>query len=223
MADIHFKYQFRLILIGDSTVGKSSLLRQFTENRFLEYNDPTVGVDFHARVVEIDGHAIKLQLWDTAGQERFRSITRSYYRNAAGGLLVYDITSRESFLHIRDWLQEARQCAEPHQIQFVLVGHKTDQEAGRVVSTQEGVEFASRHELGFIETSAKSSSNVEEAFSMIAMRLYELVQSGQLVPEDGWDGVKLGMEQEVRTQALRNPHANKQRAGAVESDSKCCG
>lgn len=222
MADIHFKYQFRLILVGESTVGKSSLLRQFTENRFLEYNDPTVGVDFHARVVEVDGHPIKLQLWDTAGQERFRSITRSYYRNAAGGLLVYDITNRDSFLKIRDWLEEAKQCAEPHRIEFVLVGHKTDQVSGRVVSTAEGAEFARHHELGFIETSAKSPSNVEEAFQMVAMRLYELVRSGQLHAEDGWDGIKAGSDPDsIRGHSLQSISPQPSRLNNTE-DSKCC-
>ena len=223
MADIHFKYQFRLILVGESTVGKSSLLRQFTENRFLEYNDPTVGVDFHARVVEVDGHPIKLQLWDTAGQERFRSITRSYYRNAAGGLLVYDITNRDSFLKIRDWLEEARQCAEPHRIEFVLVGHKTDQVSNRVVSTSEGAEFARHHELGFMETSAKSPSNVEEAFLMVALRLYELVQEGQLRAEDGWDGVKAGAESDfTRSHALHAASPQRSRPNSSSDDSKCC-
>ena len=216
MADVHFKYQFRLILVGDSTVGKSSLLRQFTEGRFLEYNDPTVGVDFHARVIDLEGKPIKLQLWDTAGQERFRSITRSYYRNAAGGLLVYDICNRESFLHVEEWLAEARQCAEPHSLEFVLVGHKTDQKQDRVVSVDEGAEFARRHGLGFIETSARSPSNVEEAFLMVAGRLYHMLQEGKIKLEDGWDGIKPGTEPE------RQPSALPQRDSTKPGDSSCC-
>ncbi|XP_044608973.2 ras-related protein Rab-39A isoform X2 [Equus asinus] len=106
-------YQFRLIVIGDSTVGKSCLLHRFTQGRFPGLRspacDPTVGVDFFSRLLEIEpGKRIKLQLWDTAGQERFRSITRSYYRNSVGGFLVFDITNRRSFEHVKDWLEEAK-------------------------------------------------------------------------------------------------------------------
>ena len=96
-------YQFRIVLLGDSTVGKSALLRRFTDGCYIEISDPTVGVDFYSRLVEISpGIRVKLQLWDTAGQERFRSITRSYYRNSAGAILVYDVTNRDSFNHIEN-------------------------------------------------------------------------------------------------------------------------
>ncbi|CAF91130.1 unnamed protein product [Tetraodon nigroviridis] len=127
-------YQFRLIVIGDSTVGKSCLIRRFTEGRFAQVSDPTVGVDFFSRLVEIEpGKRIKLQIWDTAGQERFRSITRAYYRNSVGGLLLFDITNRRSFQNVHDWLEEARSHVQPHSIVFLLVGHKCDLEAQRQV------------------------------------------------------------------------------------------
>ncbi|GLD64667.1 ras-related protein Rab-39B [Lates japonicus] len=129
-------YQFRLIVIGDSTVGKSCLIRRFTEGRFAQVSDPTVGVDFFSRLVEIEpGKRIKLQIWDTAGQERFRSITRAYYRNSVGGLLLFDITNRRSFQNVHDWLEEARSHVQPHSIVFLLVGHKCDLEAQRQVCT----------------------------------------------------------------------------------------
>lgn len=120
-----YAYQFRLIVVGDSTVGKSSLLRYFCDGKFCDDSDPTVGVDFYARIVEIKpGVRVKLQIWDTAGQERFRSITRSYYRNSVGALLLYDTTNYESFEHVNDWLQEAKKQIEPHQSVFCLVGTK---------------------------------------------------------------------------------------------------
>lgn len=121
------KNQFRLILIGDSTVGKSSLLRYFSDGKFAEVSDPTVGVDFFARLVNVRGGArVKLQLWDTAGQERFRSITKSYYRNSVGAVLAYDICNMESYKHIPVWLMEAKRHIEPHQATFLMVGCKKD-------------------------------------------------------------------------------------------------
>ncbi len=174
-------FQFRLILIGDSTVGKSSLLRNFTDGTFAEVSDPTVGVDFFARVVRVnDGTRIKLQLWDTAGQERFRSITKSYYRNSVGALLVYDICNAESFRHIPVWMMEARRHIEPHRAVFVLVGCKFDLTTGnpraREVSNEEAREFAESHEIGFVETSAKTGFNVEDAFQYLTQQIYDKIQ-----------------------------------------------
>ncbi|KAJ7320147.1 hypothetical protein JRQ81_019658 [Phrynocephalus forsythii] len=188
-------YQFRLIVLGDSTVGKSCLLHRFTEGRFPgpAHSDPTVGVDCFSRLVEIEpGKRIKLQLWDTAGQERFRSITRSYYRNSVGGLLVFDITNRSSFEHLYDWLDEGKVHAEPFQIVFLLVGHKCDLEAERQVSREEAEELASNCRMKYIETSAKDATNVEEAFTMITKDIYELVKKGEISMRDGWEGVKNG-------------------------------
>lgn len=192
MADESYLYQFRLILIGDSTVGKSSLLQQFKEG--VHYRDITltVGVDFHAKLVYVDGQPIKLQLWDTAGQDRFRSIVRAYYRNAVGGLLCFDIASRESFANLSDWLKDAKKNAEPHSPVFVLVGNKADQEKYREVTQQEGMMFAQEHDMEYIETSAKTGLNVEEAFIMLAHKIYKLVREGVIRTEEGWDGVKKG-------------------------------
>merc|ERR1712071_493473 len=117
----------RIILIGDSTVGKSSLLKYFTDGKFAEVSDPTVGVDFFARLVQVkDGTRIKLQLWDTAGQERFRSITKSYFRNSVGVLVVYDICNKKSFENVPTWILEAKSHIEPHRAAFILVGCKSD-------------------------------------------------------------------------------------------------
>ncbi|KVH92819.1 Small GTPase superfamily [Cynara cardunculus var. scolymus] len=120
-----YDYLFKYIIIGDTGVGKSCLLLQFTDKRFQPVHDLTIGVEFGARMVAIDSRPVKLQIWDTAGQESFRSITRSYYRGAAGALLVYDITRRETFNHLAGWLEDARQHANPN-MTIMLVGNKSD-------------------------------------------------------------------------------------------------
>uniref|UniRef100_A0A8C3J835 RAB39A, member RAS oncogene family n=1 Tax=Calidris pygmaea TaxID=425635 RepID=A0A8C3J835_9CHAR len=188
-------YQFRLIVLGDSTVGKSCLLHRFTEGRFPGplHSDPTVGVDFFSRLVEIEpGKRVKLQLWDTAGQERFRSITRSYYRNSVGGLLVFDITNRRSFEHVKDWLEEAKMHVQPFQIVFLLVGHKCDLVSQREVTREEAEKLSSDCGMKYIETSAKDATNVEESFTILTRDIYELVKKGEISIQDGWEGVKSG-------------------------------
>jgi len=198
MVDPIFDYQFRLILIGDSTVGKSSLLRYFSDGKFAEVSDPTVGVDFFARLVTVrDGARIKLQLWDTAGQERFRSITKSYYRNSVGAVLAYDICNAESYKHIPMWLMEAKRHIEPHQATFLLVGCKRDLgvEGHREVSIQEAQALAEYHGIPFLETSSKTGLNVEEAFTVISQQIYDKIQRGEYKVEEGWDGIKMGFLQ----------------------------
>ncbi|XP_017771045.1 PREDICTED: ras-related protein Rab-39B [Nicrophorus vespilloides] len=196
MVEPIFDYQFRLILIGDSTVGKSSLLKYFTDGKFAEISDPTVGVDFFARLIEVkDGTRIKLQLWDTAGQERFRSITKSYYRNSVGALLVYDICKRDSFEHIPQWMSEAKRHIEPHRPVFALVGCKVDKVSNggqREVSKEEAKDFADQNSLFHVETSAKTGLNVEEAFKSVTQEVYNRIQTGEYKVEDGWDGIKTG-------------------------------
>ena len=177
-------------MIGQSTVGKSSLLRQFKELEYSPDISLTVGVDFHAKMIKVNGHSIKLQLWDTACQDRFRAIVKAYYRNAVGGLLVFDITNRESLASLDDWYEEV---IEPHHKPvFVLVGNKDDQSRQRQVTKEEGLQFAKSHNMDYIETSAKSGHNVEETFQRLSGRILQMVNSGEIKVEDGWDGVKRG-------------------------------
>nr|XP_002127315.1 ras-related protein Rab-39B-like isoform X2 [Ciona intestinalis]XP_026694922.1 ras-related protein Rab-39B-like isoform X2 [Ciona intestinalis] len=165
-------YQFRVVLLGDSTVGKSALLRRFTDGCFLEVSDPTVGVDFYSRLIEISpGTRIKLQLWDTAGQERFR----------------------QSFLHVVTWAEEARLHVAPRHVSFALVGQKCDLEEHRQVPTEEASNFARLHKMPFIEASAKNGKNVEKSFVMLTELIYRLIQSGDIIMDEQWDGIKCGL------------------------------
>lgn len=177
LAMAQHQYVFKYIIIGDSGVGKSCLLLQFTDKRFEPLHDLTIGVEFGARMVSIDGKNVKLQIWDTAGQESFRSITRSYYRGACGALLVYDVTRRDTFNHLQTWLEDAKANSNTA-ITIMLIGNKCDLEAKRQVSKEEGEAFAQEHGLVFMETSAKTAVNVDEAFLRTAHFIYDNVQKG---------------------------------------------
>jgi len=182
---------FKYIIIGDTGVGKSCLLLQFTDKRFRHDHDLTIGVEFGARLMVIDDKPIKLQIWDTAGQESFRSITRSYYRGATGALLVYDISRRDSFNHVARWLQEARAYGNPNMV-IMLIGNKSDLDR-REVSYEEGANFARQNGLVFQETSAKTAKNVEDAFVNTAQKINEQIQSGIIDLSNEAHGIKVGL------------------------------
>jgi Ras-related protein Rab-14 len=165
--------------LGDMGVGKSCLLHQFTENKFVPDSPHTIGVEFGTRIVEVMGKKIKLQIWDTAGQERFRAVTRSYYRGAAGALLVYDITRRITYNHLTSWLTDARNLTNPNTV-IMLIGNKKDLEAQRDVTYEEAAQFAKENGLIFVESSAKTGENVEEAFLKTAKLIFQSVQEGNV-------------------------------------------
>ncbi|NXX84128.1 RB39B protein, partial [Urocolius indicus] len=186
-----WQFQFRVIMLGDSTVGKSSLLRRYTEGVFLDAINQTVGVDFYVRSVELEpGLRVKLQFWDTAGQERFRSVTRSYYRNSAGGMLLFDLTNRSSFESVRRWHRDVTAALQPLPIVFLLVGHKSDLREQRRVGRREAERLAASLGIQYVETSAKDASNVAQAFHTLTLGIYQALQTGRLVPSEAWDGVK---------------------------------
>merc|ERR1712063_191869 len=177
VSDMSYAYLFKYIIIGDTGVGKSCLLLQFTDKRFQPVHDLTIGVEFGARMINIEGKQIKLQIWDTAGQEKFRSTTRSYYRGAAGALLVYDITRRETFEHLQSWLEDCRRYSNKD-IVIMLIGNKCDLGNKRAVSREEGESFAAKNGLTFLETSAKTAENVEAAFIDSARKIHETSENG---------------------------------------------
>ncbi len=191
-----YAYLFKYIIIGDTGVGKSCLLLQFTDKRFRTQHDLTIGVEFGARPVEINGQVIKLQIWDTAGQESFKSITRSYYKGAAGALLVYDITRRDTFNHISTWLDEVRQNGNSEMV-IILIGNKCDLDQKRQVSKEEGERFAKENGLIFMETSAKTAENVEEAFLETSKSIYENIQQGVYDLSNEKSGIRVGNDATV--------------------------
>lgn len=191
-----YAYMFKYIIIGDTAVGKSCLLLQFTDKRFRSDHDVTIGVEFGSKHIDIDGTPTKLQIWDTAGQENFRSITRSYYRGAAGALIVYDISRRETFDHIARWLDEVRQQSDRKTI-ITLVGNKSD--LARRVTYDEGARFAKENGLLFVETSARSDDKVDEAFCMTAREIYRNIQKGVYDLSTDRNGIKIGMPIQLLT------------------------
>ncbi|CAI0393409.1 unnamed protein product [Linum tenue] len=163
-----YDFLIKLLLIGDSGVGKSCLLLRFSDGSFTTSFITTIGIDFKIRTIELDGKRIKLQIWDTAGQERFRTITTAYYRGAMGILLVYDVTDESSFNNIRNWIRNIEQHASDN-VNKILVGNKADMdESKRAVPTAKGQALADEYGIKFFETSAKTNLNVEEVFFSIA-------------------------------------------------------
>jgi len=169
-----FDYLFKVLLIGDSGVGKSSLLLRYSENNFSDAYISTIGVDFKIKTLHLDDKAVKLQIWDTAGQERFRTITASYYRGAQGIIVVYDVTNQASFDNIRKWLEEISRYAGSN-VTRLLVGNKADLVEKRVVQAQMAEDLSQHLGISHVETSARSSANVEEAFHLLAQEIREQV------------------------------------------------
>ena len=162
-------YLFKIVIIGDSGVGKSSLLLRFVDDIFTESFISTIGVDFKIRTVEINGKVIKLQLWDTGGQERFRVITSTYYRNAHGIILVYDISDLESFTRIRSWIAEVEKYAGPN-IPMIIIGNKSDLESKRLVSKEEAANLAKNYNCQHFETSAARIHHISPRIAVTHQR-----------------------------------------------------
>ena len=170
----------KLLLIGDSGVGKSCLLLRFSDNTFTTSFITTIGIDFKIKTIDLDGKKVKLQIWDTAGQERFRTITTAYYRGAMGILLVYDVTDESSFTNVRQWMRNIEQHASKN-VDKILIGNKCDL-PNRTVPVDKGEALAKDFNIPFMETSAKNNVNVENAFiaiaRMVKARLYDNSKAG---------------------------------------------
>lgn len=170
---------FKIVLIGDSGVGKSNLLTRFTRNEFNMESRSTIGVEFATRTTEIDGKRIKAQIWDTAGQERYRAITSAYYRGAVGAIVVYDISKSESYENVNNWLKELKENADAN-IAVELVGNKSDLAHLRAVPTEEAKNFATENQLLFTEASALNAENVDKSFEQLLKSIYDMVSKHQL-------------------------------------------
>ncbi|GAA6063999.1 hypothetical protein JCM10212_000153 [Sporobolomyces blumeae] len=169
---------FKLLLIGDSGVGKSCLLLRFADDTYTESYISTIGVDFKIRTIELEGKTVKLQIWDTAGQERFRTITSSYYRGAHGIIVVYDVTDADTFSNVKQWLQEIDRYA-CEGVNKLLVGNKSDLTSKKVVEYNVAKEFADQIGVSMLETSAKNATNVEQAFLTMAKQIKDRTAATQ--------------------------------------------
>ncbi|GFY92259.1 RAB GTPase homolog A4D [Actinidia rufa] len=176
-------YVFKIVLIGDSAVGKSQLLTRFARNEFNLDSKATIGVEFQTKTLVIDHKTVKAQIWDTAGQERYRAVTSAYYRGSLGAMIVYDITKRQSFDHVARWLDELRSHADKN-IVIMLVGNKSDLGTLRAVPTDDAKEFAQRENLFFMETSALEATNVETAFLTILTEIYRIISKKALIANE---------------------------------------
>ncbi|KAA0710091.1 Ras-related protein [Triplophysa tibetana] len=177
--DLAYNFVFKVVLIGESGVGKSNLLSRFTKNEFNHDSRTTIGVEFSTRSIQVDNVTIKAQIWDTAGLERYRAITSAYYRGAVGALLVYDITKQLTYESVERWLKELYDHADPH-IVVMLVGNKSDLDTLRTVPREEAKDFAESKDLIFMETSALDSTNVESAFLEALSAIHKKVASREV-------------------------------------------
>ncbi|KAK3223966.1 hypothetical protein Dsin_010991 [Dipteronia sinensis] len=176
-------YVFKVVLIGDSAVGKSQLLARFARDEFNIDSKATIGVEFQTKTVNMDHKTVKAQIWDTAGQERYRAVTSAYYRGSVGAMLVYDISKRQTFDHVAKWLEELRGHADKN-IVIMLVGNKSDLETLRAVPTEDAREFAEKESLFFMETSALDCTNVESAFLTVLTEIYRIVSKKSLMANE---------------------------------------
>lgn len=210
--DDEYDYLFKVVLIGDSGVGKSNLLSRFTRNEFNLESKSTIGVEFATRSIVVDGKRIKAQIWDTAGQERYRAITSAYYRGAVGALVVYDIAKHMTFENVERWLKELRDHADDN-IVIMLVGNKSDLRHLRAVPADLAKSFAERNSVSFLETSALDSTNVEAAFTHILTAIYKIVSQKHMA--DSGDDT---MSKSYDAQTITIPPT----ATSDKNKSSCC-
>jgi len=199
MAKKAYDYLFKLLLIGDSGVGKTCLLFRFSDDAFNTTFISTIGIDFKIKTVEVDGKKIKLQIWDTAGQERFHTITTSYYRGAMGIMLVYDITQEKTFDNIAKWLRNIDEHASEG-VERMILGNKCDMEDKRMVNKEKGEGIAREHGIKFYETSAKDNICVEEAFMKLTQDILRKHQAGA-TQENTTTGVVIEKDNQSKSKA----------------------
>ncbi|KAL9673751.1 hypothetical protein QQ045_030012 [Rhodiola kirilowii] len=187
-------YVFKVVVIGDSAVGKTQILSRFAKNEFCLDSKSTIGVEFQTRTIAINGKVIKAQIWDTAGQERYRAVTSAYYRGALGAMVVYDITKRSTFDHVARWVEELRIHADSSLV-ITLIGNKADLVESRAVPTEDAVEFAEEQGLFFSEASARSGENVESSFLRLLEEINKVVSKKAL---EGGGGAAVVVKEGLR-------------------------
>ena len=191
------QYKFKIVIIGDSGVGKTNLVRRFIQNSFTLNTQATVGCEFYSNNYSINDKLFKVEIWDTAGQERYKSITAAYYKGASGAILVYDVTNRTSFNNVDRWFQEIKDCSSAD-IKILMVGNKTDLEDNIVVSKEMSSNKASDLNIPVIETSALNASNVKEAFHLMIKEIYKIVigkiDENNINNNDGYNVLDSGID-----------------------------
>jgi small GTP-binding protein len=191
MEDDNYEMMFKVVLVGDSFVGKTNIMSKYLKNEFHEDSKATVGVEFGSKEFNVEGHVIKAQIWDTAGQERYKAITSAYYKGAKGAFVVYDITRKSSFESIDKWISDLQSSADK-KLTVVVIGNKCDLEDQRQITKEQGEEKASKLEVAFLETSAFSGENLDKAFEMMINEVYkkcheEMLAEGDVDIEGGQD------------------------------------
>ena len=197
-----YEFIFKVLLLGNSNVGKSSLFLRFVDDIWNDTFVPTIGVDFKIKTFDIDEKRIKMQIWDTAGQERFKNIIASYYRGAHGILLIYDVTDKDSFKNLSNWLIEIEKNSSKNVLK-VLIGNKTDLEEKRVISYNQAKEFADSYGLKYIETSDKKNLNVNEAFATLGRELMVASEDKRIVKQKQNKKISVAKMEDLNIQKRR--------------------
>ena len=195
MEEDNYEMMFKVVLVGDSFVGKTNIMSKYLKNEFHEDSKATVGVEFGSKQFNVEGHSIKAQIWDTAGQERYKAITSAYYKGAKGAFVVYDITRKSSFESIDKWVSDLTAAADK-KLTIVVIGNKCDLEDQRQITKEQGEEKAGKLEVAFMETSALSGENLDKAFEMMINEIFkkcheEMLSEGEVDIIEGGQDINL--------------------------------
>ncbi len=198
MSEEEYDYIFKVLLIGNSDVGKSSIILRYVDETWTDVFVPTIGVDFKVKTLKVDNKQVKMQIWDTAGQERFRTVVSSYFRGSHGLFLIYDITNRDSFKNLENWLKEIEGEAS-EKVLKILIGNKCDLEEDRDIKFEEGQAFANRNGMQFMETSAKANTNINEAFEALAKLMIKFTSENNIPQKKDTMVLKASSGQDLKT------------------------
>ena len=198
---------FKVVVVGASGVGKTAIVNQLVNGQFREEGQPTIGVEFKSYSVLADDKNVKLQIWDTAGQERFRSVSKAYFRNAVGAILVFDLTQRSSFEDLNNWLNDLRALSSPNAY-IILIGNKLDLTDERQITDSEAQEFATRYDLVYLETSAKSGDGVKDAFVRLGVGILKAIEDKKITPAKPLENKVVNPNQQPNAQSTEKSNNN---------------